>query len=333
MAVNPSAGTSTALEGRVSEGVDHRVEPTFGTLTANLLPGVPISYRIERHVNLPCGFVEIGQYEWWTGIEKVVAPVEEFFTLNFALSPRPSNSTFALPSSKVKRDCLPRVMMIAPGAGFHFSVPRGKVRSLQYALDKQRLNEIAGYRLNFDESQDIFTRRSFPTIEFLLNRIHDELREERTGSTLAIQAYADALSVEIVRCIQGNEKSGGFRKGGLSAWQLQRLHDRIDADAPAPRLEELAAICGITVRHLSRGFKAETGKSLGRYIDQRIIERAGRLLEESDLTVAEIAKLLGFSSSASFSHAFSRSAGIMPSERRRRSRLNLSLIKGQRVAR
>jgi AraC family transcriptional regulator len=99
---------------------------------------------------------------------------------------------------------------------------------------------------------------------------------------------------------------------------MQILRERVHADAPAPRLDELARLCDMTVRQLSRGFKVQTGKTLGRFVDEATAERAIHLLTATDLSIREIASDLGFASSASFAYAFRRSTGLLPSQVRRR---------------
>ncbi|EQB00432.1 hypothetical protein L288_18315 [Sphingobium quisquiliarum P25] len=161
-----------------------------------------------------------------------------------------------------------------------------------------------------------------PAVEMLLNRIEDELKADQYGSDVAIEAYADVLCVELTRSLVAERHSGTLFWGGLAGWRLRRIRERIHADAPAPQLVELADLCGVTVRQLSRAFKAETGTSLGKYIDQVVLDRGRELLTSSDDTLAAIAGRLGFSSSSSFAFAFRRSTGMSPSDFRQRAKLD-----------
>jgi AraC family transcriptional regulator len=95
---------------------------------------------------------------------------------------------------------------------------------------------------------------------------------------------------------------------------MRRLRERVHSDLPAPSLTELAELCGMTVRHLSRAFKAETGQTLGKYVEAAMVDRARSLLAETDASVGEVASALGFASSTSFAFAFRRATGLRPSE-------------------
>jgi AraC-like DNA-binding protein len=74
-------------------------------------------------------------------------------------------------------------------------------------------------------------------------------------------------------------------------------------------LEEVAGAVGLSARQFARRFRAASGTSPGEFADLRRIDRARDLLSRSDLSVKEIARALGFSSTASFSHWFRRRAG------------------------
>jgi AraC family transcriptional regulator len=188
------------------------------------------------------------------------------------------------------------------------------------ALSRKKFEEILGDDLDWgDHLHRIGLDAQGSGIEFLLNRIYQELCQERFARDIAIDSYASALCVELARLLRLNERRRlGVQKGGLSPWRMQILRDRIHADAPAPRVEELSQLAGITARQLSRAFKAETGKMLGRYVDEATAERALHLLTVTEHSIKDIAAELGFANSASFAYAFRRSTGVLPSQVRRR---------------
>jgi AraC family transcriptional regulator len=99
---------------------------------------------------------------------------------------------------------------------------------------------------------------------------------------------------------------------------LSRGLDRVHASLPAPKIVELAQLCGLTERQLSRAFKTETGVSIGRFVDEFTMERAHRLLTTSQQPVVDIARDLGFASADSFAQSYRRVTGALPSRVRRR---------------
>jgi AraC family transcriptional regulator len=64
--------------------------------------------------------------------------------------------------------------------------------------------------------------------------------------------------------------------------------------------------------HFSRAFKQSMGMSPTNFIAERRIERAKRLLQETELPISEIALRAGFSSQSHFTTSFHRVAGATP---------------------
>ena len=65
--------------------------------------------------------------------------------------------------------------------------------------------------------------------------------------------------------------------------------------------------------------KRETGKSAVRYVTVVKMERARKLLVDSDLRIGEIADKLGFEDIDYFSKVFRKTTGISPREYRRKN--------------
>ena len=82
-------------------------------------------------------------------------------------------------------------------------------------------------------------------------------------------------------------------------------------------LKGLADRVGYTEYYLSRKFKQEMNISIGGYIRQARVERAKVLLTTTDLSIADIAERLQFSSSSHFSDSFRRLVNVLPQAYRR----------------
>jgi AraC family transcriptional regulator len=92
------------------------------------------------------------------------------------------------------------------------------------------------------------------------------------------------------------------------------IESRLDADLT---LQELAAEIGYSRSHFLRMFRATTGMTPHRYVLKRRLERARQLLEQVELSIAEVAMICGFSSQAHLTLAFRTKYGITPTEYRR----------------
>lgn len=84
------------------------------------------------------------------------------------------------------------------------------------------------------------------------------------------------------------------------------------------RLQQLAALAGVSIDHFVRAFREATGKTPHRYVLDLRLNRARDLLSEGPVPIAQIAQDCGFSSPAHFSVAFHDHFGLSPSQYRRR---------------
>lgn len=77
-------------------------------------------------------------------------------------------------------------------------------------------------------------------------------------------------------------------------------------------LDQVAARAHMSPRTLERRFRTETGDSLAAWIARRRVERARALLEDSDLTVTQVAYAVGFGSAESLRRHFRVHTGTSP---------------------
>lgn len=103
----------------------------------------------------------------------------------------------------------------------------------------------------------------------------------------------------------------------LSPARLRRVIDFIEANLAQPlTLELLAHVAGLSVFHFARVFRQATGFSPYRYVCERRLLLAQRLLMAQEMPVHDIATACGFPRHANFSAAFARARGMSPSRYR-----------------
>ena len=143
------------------------------------------------------------------------------------------------------------------------------------------------------------------------------LIEEDHGRALALE-IARELVLYVKR--NGDEPQHSFQlaaqSAALSPVETVRawIRDHPDADLSIPRL---AAISAMSVRNFARVFKRETGVSPAAFVEMTRVERARRLLQESDLGVQQAAFRSGFASYDAARRAFLRRTGLTPSHYQR----------------
>lgn len=81
-----------------------------------------------------------------------------------------------------------------------------------------------------------------------------------------------------------------------------------------PSISQLSQQVGICQRTLRRGFKELFGTTVIGYLNQKRMEKAQQLLREKQLSVSEVANIVGYSHFGHFSTAFKNQFGITPSQ-------------------
>jgi AraC family transcriptional regulator len=110
-------------------------------------------------------------------------------------------------------------------------------------------------------------------------------------------------------------------RGGLASWQARRLTAHIDTHlAESIRVEELAALIGVSVGHFCRAFKVTFGIPAHAYITRRRIEVAQGLMLTTGEPLGGIALSCGMSDQSHFTRLFRRLVGETPDAWRRSRR-------------
>jgi AraC family transcriptional regulator len=143
----------------------------------------------------------------------------------------------------------------------------------------------------------------------VLFRLGEELRNPGFAGATMIEMLAGQLSIELGRYLMGIQDPP--RTGGLSPKHLRLIDERLAQSGASPTLTELAGLCGLSVRHLTRAFRTSRRQSIGDHIAECRIEQA-KLLLGSGVSVKSIAYTMGFSSPAALSTAFRRATGERP---------------------
>ena len=184
---------------------------------------------------------------------------------------------------------------------------------------------VRGVRLRFDLStvegllQEEFDQEKWrePVLLLYDDRIRDiasliwqecQIDEERP------QLYGESLTVALLCCLfQSNHAKKRVSQFGLSRIQLRRTVEYMQASLFRDvRMRELASVAGLSPSHFGRAFKASTGMTPHRWIVQRRIELAQRLMRESGKSIAIASQMAGFASQSHFTKAFRVSTGATP---------------------
>jgi AraC family transcriptional regulator len=141
------------------------------------------------------------------------------------------------------------------------------------------------------------------------------MRHPGFASTMLVELIIMQMAIELGRYCEAITDEPAT--GGLAPWRLQLIDERLRVVGQAPTLAELASLCQLSVRQLTRGFRASRGSSIGDYVGRCRLDSAMQQLT-TDQSVKAIAYSLGFASPSSFSYAFHRAVGETPRQYRNR---------------
>ena len=127
-----------------------------------------------------------------------------------------------------------------------------------------------------------------------------------------------AVRLHVARVYGGLRLSDISRQSCLSPFQERLVKDRLLSDLSADTgVSELAALCGLSRSHFVRSFKNTTGLPPHRWLLMQRLEQAQRLLNETGMTVSEVALECGFADQSHLTRVFSKAMGIGPAAWRR----------------
>ncbi|HEY1749564.1 MAG TPA: AraC family transcriptional regulator [Xanthobacteraceae bacterium] len=156
-----------------------------------------------------------------------------------------------------------------------------------------------------------------PLLEQLALAILRAMRESEAGDRLYIDHLAQTMTVHLLRS-HCSGIGGRVLANALPGSNLTRALDYIDATIDGElTLDALAEVAGMNPFYFARAFRRRFGASPHRFVLQRRVERAKRLLTETGTPLVEIALACGFASQSHFTATFHRHVGITPSEYRK----------------
>lgn len=143
-----------------------------------------------------------------------------------------------------------------------------------------------------------------------------EVSMQDAAHETGVRAQLTALCVECHRLLHAAATPG---KPALAAHPAaMRARECMESNpGHAWRLDELAALAGVSAPHLGEVFGREYGEPPGRYLRRRRLEIARDLLRDSNRPVTRIAQDLGFASSQHFANAYKRHFKLTPRAQRK----------------
>lgn len=185
---------------------------------------------------------------------------------------------------------------------------------------------IEGLELSPDNSDDgrfcILDYRNGGDVLTCLRHIMRESQEKPNGYEIVCQAYLEILIVRLMRSTSFTVSPVlAQNRGSRQCAVIRRYIDNHYKEQL--NLDALAEQAHVNKYYLAHAFKKEYGVSPMHYLSRRRIEESKYLLRETDMSLSQISRVLGFSSGSYFSQSFCKAVGISPMEYRKEGKENI----------
>lgn len=278
-----------------------------------------ISARVEAELQLPQATVQLVHYDLRQPADNVFRE-ERAYYLDLCLTPRARNARACYLEhwSPQRYERIGNVFLVPPQQTLKArSDESSRQASLVCQLHPEPLHHCLGGELEWTDQRlkaglDIHDHN----IRNLLLRLAEELRQPGFASATLVELVTAQLAIELARYSAASSEP--IPDGGLAPWRLRLIEERLREVRAAPSLDELAGLCRLSVRQLTRAFRASRGCSIGEAIASSQLDHAKRLLA-GERSIKAIAYSLGFASPSGFCYAFRRATGQTPRQFRHKA--------------
>ena len=197
-------------------------------------------------------------------------------------------------------------------------LPKNNAESLVIQLSPNLIIETATRLKLFRAGSNLLFSQTATTDKKLisiLEQIQNELMESATGWREIIRSLVNQFVVQLLRSHLNLKRSEELElsRVGIVDRRLRRaiefMHDNCGREIS---LAEIAASVFVSEFHFARLFKKLTGTSPHAYLASIRIQKAQKLLAETDLTLSEIGARVGYNSQSHFTKIFREATGLTP---------------------
>lgn len=266
--------------------------------------------NILQTATMTAGRLEIVEWQWPNIIDFLRK--EEYLMLEMSLPPHATNASVEFPEIAPNQHSFMGTLFIRyPNIAIQGRGEGGQIRVIRCVLSSANTRSILKSvgPLDLRLLQSLLDIQS-DELRTFMRLAYRELTRQVDKSSDALDALFNLIIIELRRLFSSPAYTN--ISGRLAGWQYNRIRERLTNSACLPTTAELAALCGISPRHLHRQFLALTGNTIAEYVENFWIEQAKTLLTHSNQSIASIAFQCGFTHANSFSRAFRRVTGMRP---------------------
>ncbi len=291
-----------------------------GSASANLREGRPETPVLEARELKVFGAIEVGHLRLLAG-EVELLPFDGHL-VNVHLS-GPNHVVQRRNERTHEGHRITRAVDVIPaGTPAYFRMGAASEDTCMLITDRfvRRVAQEAGADPDAFEVAPLFNTPD-PHIERIGMSLLSEMETRGLGGELFAESLANVLALHVLRSHSSLGRASRRRvgsEGGFSRRSLERATDYINDNLSQKlTLAEIAGAAHMSPHHFARSFKKDTGLSPHRYVIHRRVERAKELLAATDLTIAEVARAVGFANHSHLSSHVRRLLGVSPGALRR----------------
>ena len=284
----------------MAEDIEHVDDPTI----------------VEAELRIPGISVQVGSFVWEEQTGENTQTVDDY-TIAMLLSAkhRLSQGYFEIEDNRRAFVDIGDFIMVPAGMPLRSRASGGPIRFVRCRYTPERFARLTGMD-DADWTPEILKHcldiRDARLHEAMMRLAHEVLAPGYNVDVLS-EGLCTTIAVDLIRHLRSIDPEPEMVAGGLAPWQLRRIIGYVDTHPGAMgNVTELAALCGISCRHLRRLFKQTTKQTLHEYVRDAWVTKAKSLLCDTELPLKEITSRIGFTDPSSFSMAFRRATGAAP---------------------
>lgn len=277
-----------------------------------------VSYRLDTAIRIWYNDLNIGYAPHWHSALEIVAPVDNWYDIKIG-----ETTYHTVPGD---------IMIIPPGELHTLIAPKTGSRFI-FLFDLSVFSRLHGFAgIQSILSRPIHLTRSvypqiYDEVYGLLTQIREEYFIQNEFAALTIYSLLLNFFVKIGR----NHLDGILLFSNIRAHKQREYADKFNSVMDyidshymdELKLDDIASSVGFSKYHFSRLFKQYTNYTFCAYICYRRIKVAEELLEQSGMSITEVAMKAGFPSISTFNRLFKQSKGCSPSEYREKNNSHL----------
>ena len=185
---------------------------------------------------------------------------------------------------------------------------------ISITVDKEYVESIkkeCGYEGKFFYIRFLYKQ----SLIYLINQFEEEYNKEEVGKTKKLNDLAYKIVTMLVKLgLQSGEDNRRPEKQYVKNMKNVLMYIEENYKDPELTIAKIAEFSGYSLAYFTKAFKSYMSDTPIMHLNKRRISHAKALLQDEKLSLSEIAKRSGYKNLSTFTEAFKRVMGMLPTE-------------------